>query len=66
MCNLTPTQEMPSAADIHYWTHGDDDKDDTTVCGMLDLPEDAKKPDEAEDIKRRLHLYEGTVELLDD
>jgi len=44
----------------------DDDKDDTIVHRMLDLPEDAKKPDEAEDMKRRLHLYGGTVELLDD
>jgi len=40
-------QHMPSEADIHYWMHGDDDEDDMTVHRMLDLPEDAKEPENA-------------------
>ncbi len=46
-------EDLPSEVDIHYWTHGDDDEDDvSTMCRMLDLPEDAEEPENAEDIKR--------------
>ncbi len=64
--DLAPQEDLPSETDIHYWTHGDDDEDDATVHRMIDLPEDAKEPENTEDMKRRLHLYEGVVELLDD
>ncbi len=42
-------QDMPSAEDIHYWMHGDDNEDNSMVHRMLDLPEDAKEPEETEE-----------------
>ncbi len=62
----TQVENLPSKVDIHYWMQGDDDEDNTTVCRMLDLLEDAKEPEDAKDIKEQLHLYGGVVELLDD
>ncbi len=41
--DLDHMQEMPSEANIHLWTHRDDDKDNATVHAMLDAPEDAKE-----------------------
>jgi len=59
-------QDMPSAEDIHYWTHGDDDKDDLTVRRMLDLPEDAEEPEDAgEDYEEGQHLYWTVTGQLD-
>ncbi len=64
--NLAPQEDLPSETDIHYWTHGDDNEDNATVHRMIDLLEDAKELENTEDMKRRLHLYGGGVELLDD
>ena len=67
MYNLTPQEELPSMADIHYWTHRDDDKDDNEmVCRMIDLSEYAEELESAKEAKRRFSLYRGIVELLDD
>jgi len=66
--DLQDLQDMLSEADIHYWMHKSNDvdkKDEATVCRMMDLQEEAEE-DPAEDVKRRLHLYGGIVELLDD
>ncbi len=57
---------MPSQADITYWTQGEDnDKDDTTVCRMLDLPEDAKELEDAKDLEDGRHLYRMVMGNLD-
>ncbi len=56
MKDLDHNQDMPSEADIHLWTHGDDDEE--TVRAMLDTPEDAKEPEDAEeDLEDARHLY---------
>ncbi len=44
--DLEHTQDMPNEADIHLWTHGDDDEDDTTVRAMIDAPEDINNAEE--------------------
>ncbi len=53
MYNKEPHEELPadlpSEEDIHFWTHGEDRKDEETVSRMLDLPEDAEEPEDAED-----------------
>jgi len=53
---------MPSKADIHLWTHRDDNEE--TVHAMLDAPEDAKElenteepGDAEEDLEDARHLY---------
>ncbi len=59
-------QDMPSEADIHYWMHGDNSEDNTTVHRMLDLPEDAEEPEDAkEDYKEGWHLYWTVMGQLD-
>ncbi len=64
--DLERTQDMPSKADIHYWTHRDDDEDDATVSVMLDALEDAKEPEDAkEDYKEGQHLYWTVMGQLD-
>ncbi len=63
---------MPNEADIHLWTYGEDDEDDATVHAMLDAPEDAKEPEDAEEdpyeaFKQRLHCGGAYVEeVIDD
>ena len=50
--DLEDLQDIPSQAEITYWTHGEeyeDNNDETTVCRMLDLPEDAKELEDAEE-----------------
>jgi len=37
--NLQDTLEGPSEADIHYWTHGEESEDETTVHAILDALE---------------------------
>jgi len=56
--------ETPNKAKICLWTHGYDDKDDATICVMLDTPEDAEEPEDAkepgdteEDLGVAEHLY---------
>ncbi len=66
--DLEDLQDMPSQANITYWTHESnnvDDDDEAIVHRMIDLQEEAKE-DPKEDAKRRLQLYGGIVELLDD
>jgi len=67
--DLDTTQEMPNEAEVHLWTHGDDDEE--TVCAMLDAlevaeePEDAKDPHEA--FLQRIHRGGAYMEeILDD
>ncbi len=57
--DLKPTEEMPDEANIHLWTHGDDDDDDEdTIHAMIDAPEDAEEPEDAkEDLEDAKHLY---------
>ncbi len=63
--DLKPLQDMPTDEDIHYWTHGEDE-DETTVCAMLDAPEEADE-DPQEAIKQRLHCGGAYVEeIIDD
>ena len=59
--DLTPQQDVPTDEDIHYWTHGDDDEDEATVCAIID----ADDPQEA--FKQRLHCGLAYVkEIIDD
>jgi len=56
-----PQQDAPTDEDIHYWTHGDDDKDEATVCAIIA----ADDPQEA--FKQRLHCGSAYVEeIIDD
>ncbi len=56
MQDLNHTEEMPNEADIHLWTHGEDNEE--TVCAMLDALEDAKELEDAEgDLEDTRHLY---------
>ncbi len=49
---------MPNKDEIHLWTHRNDDKDDATVCVMLDTLEDAEEPEDAEeDLEDAEYLY---------
>ncbi len=63
------SKDLPSKEDIHYWKHGDNDKDDTTVHRMLDLPEDAKEPEnteeDAKDLEDGRHLYRMVTGYMD-
>ena len=54
--DLNTTQDMPNEAEIHHWTHGDDEEDETTVRAILD----AEDPQEA--FKQRLHCGGAYVE----
>ena len=50
--------DMPNKDEIHLWTHRNDDKDDATVCVMLDTLEDAEEPEDAEeDLEDAEYLY---------
>jgi|SRR6266702_2936615 len=63
--DLEPLQDTPTDEDVHYWTHGDDEEDKTTVRAMLDAEEWAEDPSEA--IKQCLHCGGAYVEeILDD
>ncbi len=57
-------QDMPTEVDIHYWTHGDDEEDEATVCRMLTAKELAEDP--AEGTKQWLYQGEGHVTMIDD
>ena len=46
--DLNHTQDTPNKAEIHLWTHGDDE-DDATIWAMLDTPEDAEELEDAEE-----------------
>ncbi len=50
--DLNHTQDMPNKAEIHLWTHGDDEE---TVRAMLEELEDAKE--DPEDLEDTGHLY---------
>ncbi len=53
---------MPTDEEVHYWTHGDDDEDETTVRTLIEAAED---PEEA--FKQRLHCGSAYVEeIIDD
>ncbi len=59
--DLEPLQDTLTNEDLHYWTHGDDDEDEDTVCAILA----AKDPQEA--LKERLHCGAAYIkEILDD
>jgi len=57
--DLDTTQDMPNRAEIHLWTHGDDNEE--TVRAMLDTLGDAEEPDNAKDPQEafRQRLYCG-------
>jgi len=59
--DLDHTQDMPNKADIHLWTHEENDKDDAMIHAMLDTLEDAEELEEAdedpEDLEDARHLY---------
>ncbi|SRR6266702_7219156 len=60
--DLVTTEDTPNEAEIHLWTHGEDDE--ATVHAMLDTPEDAEEPPEdVEDPQEafKQHLYCGGV-----
>ncbi len=61
--DLNHTQEMPSEADIHLWTHRDDNEDDATVHAMIDALEDAKETQE--EYEEGQHLYWTVTGQLD-
>ncbi len=69
--DLDHTEEMPSEADIHLWTHRDDDEDSETVRAILEEPENAEEPEDTEEdpykaIKQRLHCGGAYVkEIID-
>ena len=60
--DLEPLQDTLTGEDIHYWTHGDDEEDETTVRALIEVAED---PEEA--MKQRLHCGGSYVEeIIDD
>jgi len=60
--DLDTIEDMPNEAEVHLWTHGDDEEDEATVRAMIEAAED---PDEA--FKQRLHCGGAYVkEILDD
>ncbi len=65
--DLDTTQEMPNEAEVHLWTHGDDE-DGETVRAMLDTPDIAEEPEDAEDPQeaflRRLQGGGGYIERI--
>ncbi len=52
--DLTIKEDTPNEAEIHLWTHGEDDEE--MVRAMLDVPEDAEDPQEA--FKQRCYVLE--------
>jgi len=61
---IDPEYDLPNKAEIHLWTHGQDEEDDATVHAMIDAPEDAEEPEDAkepedaeEDLEDTRHLY---------
>ena len=51
---------MPMKEDEYYWTYGDDEEDEATVCAMLE----AEDPQEA--IKQRQHYRAYAEGVMDD
>jgi len=67
--DLTITEDTPNEAEIHLWTHGEDDEEMVRV--MLDAPEDAEEPEDAKDpqeaFKQRLYCGGAYIErIIDD
>jgi len=58
--DLRPIQDMPMKEDEYYWTYGDDEEDEATVCAMLE----AEDPQEA--IKQRQHYRAYAEGVMDD